>query len=82
MSKKKNKLRVVSKSPAVVSTEPAPQRSIEVTLTFEVDDESVYDGPGMLVEWLNGTFDNGDYSEDVGYPTGLGMPMVTDIEEK
>lgn len=83
MAKKKNKkLRVVSISPPVLSTDPPPQTFIEVTLRFEVNDNDAYEGPGMLAEWLNGTLDNGDYSEEMGYPTGVGMPMVIGIEEK
>jgi hypothetical protein len=60
---------------------PAPERMVEVTLLFEVKDENEYQGPGMLIEWINGTFDNGDYDEEMGYPPGLGQPMVTDLKE-
>lgn len=79
---KKKKLRVVSVNPTVLSTRPAPHQVVEVTLRFEVEDENEYEGVGLLIEWINGTFDNGDYSEDVGYPPGLGQPMVVTVIER
>lgn len=82
MTKKKQKLRVVSTNPAVLSANPAPQKELVVTLLFEVDDPKVYEGADLLSAWINGTFDNADFSEDVGFPPGLGQPMVVGVEER
>lgn len=45
--------------------------SIIVTLRFDqIDDTDEIDG-NAFSSWIDGTFDNADYSEDVGFPSAV-----------